>query len=233
MTDRALTEKQRLFVDAYRKSGNASAAARAAGYSEATARQQGYQLLRHPAVAAALEVSPSRRPSHSPSHRVLETRTQPPSEAAATAAGRDAPTRATGERPSNRVIIGALAGTSGNVAAAAVLLEVGRSTLYRWIAEDEELRTLQAEIHAVIADQAQAVVFGAIGQGDTKVARWYLERRGQVLGYTRRGEAPPAPPADSSESQRRAFLKSLSVPTLKAIEADLAAAAQRTGEAAS
>lgn len=55
---RALTEKQRSFVVAYTSEpgalGNASAAARAAGYSEKTARVIGWQLLATPHVREAI-----------------------------------------------------------------------------------------------------------------------------------------------------------------------------------
>ena len=48
----ALNAKQRAFVAAY--AGNATEAARAAGYSEKTARVQGSQLLTNPAIVAAI-----------------------------------------------------------------------------------------------------------------------------------------------------------------------------------
>lgn len=49
-----LSLKQRRFVDAYLLSGNASEAARRAGYSEKTARVIGPENLQKPAVIAAL-----------------------------------------------------------------------------------------------------------------------------------------------------------------------------------
>lgn len=49
-----LSLKQRRFVDAYVLSGNASEAARRAGYSEKTARVIGPENLQKPAVIAAL-----------------------------------------------------------------------------------------------------------------------------------------------------------------------------------
>jgi phage terminase small subunit len=48
----ALNPKQRAFVAAY--SGNATEAARAAGYSEKTAYQQGHALLKHPEIIEAI-----------------------------------------------------------------------------------------------------------------------------------------------------------------------------------
>ncbi|MGE0736611.1 MAG: terminase small subunit [Alphaproteobacteria bacterium] len=51
-----LTEQQRLFVLAFASNGgNATSAAKAAGYSDATARTQGWQLLHKPHVLAAVQ----------------------------------------------------------------------------------------------------------------------------------------------------------------------------------
>lgn len=52
-----LTPKRRRFVEEYtgRHMGNATQAAIAAGYSEKTASQIGYQLLQHPSVSEAVE----------------------------------------------------------------------------------------------------------------------------------------------------------------------------------
>ena len=49
-----LTPRQQRFADAYVLTGNASEAAREAGYSERTARQQGSRLLSNVAVSAAI-----------------------------------------------------------------------------------------------------------------------------------------------------------------------------------
>lgn len=56
-----LTARQERFVAEYLKSGNASAAARAAGYSERTADQLGYQLLQKPSVASAIAAGQAAR----------------------------------------------------------------------------------------------------------------------------------------------------------------------------
>lgn len=55
----ALNAKQRAFVAAY--SGNATEAARAAGYSEKTARVQGSQLLTNPDIVAAIREREAKR----------------------------------------------------------------------------------------------------------------------------------------------------------------------------
>lgn len=54
MATQILTPKQQKFVDAYVLGGNASEAARVAGYSERTARVIGPENLQKPAVIAAL-----------------------------------------------------------------------------------------------------------------------------------------------------------------------------------
>lgn len=54
-TDERLTMKQRRFIEAYLISGNATAAAKAAGYSERTAAEQGHDNLRKPHIAAVIK----------------------------------------------------------------------------------------------------------------------------------------------------------------------------------
>lgn len=50
----ALTNKQRVFIDEYLRTWNATAAARAAGYSENTAYATGSENLNKPEIAAAI-----------------------------------------------------------------------------------------------------------------------------------------------------------------------------------
>lgn len=59
--ERDLTQKQRLFVDAYLISLNATQAAIKAGYSAKTAEEQGYQLLRKTSVASAIQKAMDKR----------------------------------------------------------------------------------------------------------------------------------------------------------------------------
>lgn len=64
-----MTEKQSRFVDHYLQSGNASEAARQAGYSERTAYSIGSENLRKPEVSAAIE----ERLKSMASERIAET----------------------------------------------------------------------------------------------------------------------------------------------------------------
>ena len=50
-----LNEKQEKFAQAYIVNRNATQAARAAGYAEASAYNQGYRLLQHPLVQERIE----------------------------------------------------------------------------------------------------------------------------------------------------------------------------------
>jgi len=50
-----LTERQTRFIDAYKQSGNASEAARLAGYSINSAHVEGARLLRHAKVKAEID----------------------------------------------------------------------------------------------------------------------------------------------------------------------------------
>ena len=51
----ALTRKQRTFIEEYLRTWNATGAARAAGYSERTASEIGYENLRKPQIAAEIK----------------------------------------------------------------------------------------------------------------------------------------------------------------------------------
>ena len=55
MEDNKLTERQKRFVDAYIKTGNASEAIRLAGYSEKNADVKGAQLLVNPSISKEVE----------------------------------------------------------------------------------------------------------------------------------------------------------------------------------
>jgi phage terminase small subunit len=56
MTDEIkLTRKQQVFIDEYLKCWNAAEAARLAGYSERSAYSQGWENLRKPEIAAAIQ----------------------------------------------------------------------------------------------------------------------------------------------------------------------------------
>ena len=57
LTDRPLTDRQRLFVAEYLRDLNASQAARRAGYSKRTAKQMGTENLSKPAIAAAIQTA--------------------------------------------------------------------------------------------------------------------------------------------------------------------------------
>ena len=63
----SLTPKQSAFIDAY--TGNATEAARMAGYSQATAYSQGQRLLKNPDVAAAIRAREAERTSETIANR--------------------------------------------------------------------------------------------------------------------------------------------------------------------
>ena len=50
-----LNQRQQVFVDEYLKTGNYSAAARAAGYTSKNVRNQAWQLMQNPVVAEAIK----------------------------------------------------------------------------------------------------------------------------------------------------------------------------------
>lgn len=65
-----MTERQRRFVDYFIQTGNASEAARRAGYSKKTAYSIGEENLRKPEIRRAIE----RRLKELESHRIAETK---------------------------------------------------------------------------------------------------------------------------------------------------------------
>ena len=62
-----LTAKQRAFIEAY--TGNATVAAKLAGYSEATAYSIGQRLLKQPEVASAIQAREAERTSDEVANR--------------------------------------------------------------------------------------------------------------------------------------------------------------------
>ena len=61
MTTRKLNPKQAMFVSEFLIDGNATQAAKRSGYSERTATEQGYDLLRNPHIAEAVAAKQAKR----------------------------------------------------------------------------------------------------------------------------------------------------------------------------
>ncbi|MBM2293762.1 helix-turn-helix domain-containing protein [Sulfitobacter pseudonitzschiae] len=79
----------------------------------------------------------------------------------------------------------ALEQTGGIKVAAAQMLGVGRTTLYKFIKENPELATVIAEIDEIQLDLAEGQVKKLIGSGDPQTCRWFLELKGGGRGYSR------------------------------------------------
>lgn len=68
MAEKKLTPKQRAFADLYLKTGNASEAARQAGYSQKTAFRSGQENMQKPAILQYIEA----RTKEIESHRIAD-----------------------------------------------------------------------------------------------------------------------------------------------------------------
>lgn len=71
---------------------------------------------------------------------------------------------------------------------AAQKLNVGRTTLYKFIGENPAVEEALAEIDTEIVDVAEAQVVKAINGGDMQTVRWFLEMKAKDRGYVRRVE---------------------------------------------
>lgn len=79
----------------------------------------------------------------------------------------------------------ALEQSGGIKAAAAQMLGVSRTTLYKFINNNPELSDVVAEIDAIQLDLAEGQIKKLIGAGDPQTCRWFLEMKGGGRGYSR------------------------------------------------
>ncbi len=77
----------------------------------------------------------------------------------------------------------ALEAVGGIKTAASLILNVHRSTLYRFIDNNPELKDFCAEINEQTKDLAEGKVLTAMKDGDMQTVRWYLDRMARDRGY--------------------------------------------------
>lgn len=82
-------------------------------------------------------------------------------------------------------VVEALRQTGGIKAAAAKILKVARSTLYRFMDQHPEVWDAAQEIDEETLDLAESKVILAIKGGDMATVRWFLELKAGVRGYSR------------------------------------------------
>jgi len=76
---------------------------------------------------------------------------------------------------------------NGNISAACRVLDIGRSTVYRWMREDEDFeeqcKVSQLEATEEVLDEAEDVVRDWIKKKDKQTAQWFLTKLGKKRGY--------------------------------------------------
>jgi transposase-like protein len=86
-------------------------------------------------------------------------------------------------RPSREKIAEMLRESAGVLSVAARRLGFTRSSLYNWIRDDEEMKTLIAEIRDEVTDLAEVKLFENIQKGRSEDIRFYLRCFGKERGY--------------------------------------------------
>ncbi|WP_306150729.1 helix-turn-helix domain-containing protein [Roseovarius sp. MMSF_3281] len=77
----------------------------------------------------------------------------------------------------------ALEAVGGIMTAAAHYLGVDRSTVYRFINENPELKDVRADIEDQTKDMAEGKIVTAIKNGEMDTVRWYADRKMRDRGY--------------------------------------------------
>jgi transposase len=88
------------------------------------------------------------------------------------------------KRPDNTTIVDAFEKTFGIKTAAAQRLGVSRRTIYRWFADDDELR-MECEQAAAerTKDAVESKLFQLIEKGNPKAIMYWLDRKARDRGY--------------------------------------------------
>lgn len=76
----------------------------------------------------------------------------------------------------------------GIVLYAARAANVGRSTHYKWMEEDEEYRKAVEELENTTIDYVENKLIERIEEGDTTATIFYLKTKGKKRGYVERQE---------------------------------------------
>lgn len=72
---------------------------------------------------------------------------------------------------------------AGNVTSVCQALNINRTTFYRWLAKDPELKRIVDEQQESLIDFAESRLFQNIKDGDTTSIIFYLKTKGRSRGY--------------------------------------------------
>lgn len=76
----------------------------------------------------------------------------------------------------------------GNVSKACKAVGLSRTTIYRWMQEDEEFKDAVENINEYIVDTVENHLFDQIKEGSTAATIFYLKTKGKHRGYVEKTE---------------------------------------------
>lgn len=85
-------------------------------------------------------------------------------------------------------VINKLREARGNIAAAAIGLRVARSSLYRFMQDNPELKEIVEEEREAMLDAAEAVLYGKVLEGSTPELIFYMKTQGHKRGYNEKNQ---------------------------------------------
>lgn len=96
-----------------------------------------------------------------------------------------------------RAMVEALEKSLGVVTTACKIANVGRSTHYLWMNDDEEYKKAVIDVEDIAIDFAESKLHKQIEKGDTTATIFYLKTKGKKRGYVERTEHEMTMPAGS------------------------------------
>ena len=82
-----------------------------------------------------------------------------------------------------KIFLDALQRAAGNIHLSCKAVPVARSTVYKWLAEDEKFKTSVNDIQEELIDLAESMLLKNIKEGKTAEIIFYLKTKGKDRGY--------------------------------------------------
>ena len=92
------------------------------------------------------------------------------------------------EHIKKKAVLEALESSLGIVTTACKNADVGRTTFYGWLKDDEDFRKKVEELSNVALDFAESQLHKQIGDGNSSATIFYLKTKGKKRGYIERSE---------------------------------------------
>jgi len=87
-----------------------------------------------------------------------------------------------------KAVLEALEASLGVVTQACKMADVGRTTFYKWMKEDEEFALKVEEIENVALDYSESKLFDQISAGNITAIIFHLKTKGKKRGYIEKQE---------------------------------------------